>query len=192
MWNLPRPGIKPLSPALAGGFSTTRPAGKCPCSLWSLVLDGICQLPLLWGYYFSFVTKRCLVGRYSETLQISFFLPNFHPLDDSCLKSLLPTGALQVSLLLLHLFVGILCKEKLSHLLHPFIHRFIYSWMGLEFSLFSGFSQSIQTLSHVWFFAMAMDCSMPGFPVHHQLPEVTQTHVHWVGDSIQPSHPLSS
>ena len=32
----------------------------------------------------------------------------------------------------------------------------------------------------------------PGFPVHHQLPEFTQTHVHWVGDSIQPSHPLSS
>ena len=33
---------------------------------------------------------------------------------------------------------------------------------------------------------------MPGFPVHHQLPELTQTHVHWVGDTIQPSHPLSS
>ena len=37
-----------------------------------------------------------------------------------------------------------------------------------------------------------MDCSMPGFPVHHQLPEFTQTHVHWVGDAIQPPHPLSS
>ena len=37
-----------------------------------------------------------------------------------------------------------------------------------------------------------MDRSMPGFPVHHQLPELTQTHVHWVGDAIQPSHPLSS
>ena len=32
---------------------------------------------------------------------------------------------------------------------------------------------------------------MPGFPVHHQLPEFTQTHVHRVGDAIQPSHPLS-
>ena len=31
-----------------------------------------------------------------------------------------------------------------------------------------------------------------GFPVHHQLPELTQTHVHWVSDAIQPSHPLSS
>ena len=37
-----------------------------------------------------------------------------------------------------------------------------------------------------------MDCSTPGFPVHHQLPEFAQTHVHRVGDAIQPSHPLSS
>ena len=37
-----------------------------------------------------------------------------------------------------------------------------------------------------------MDCSTPGFPIHHQLPELTQTHVHRVGDAIQPSHPLSS
>ena len=37
-----------------------------------------------------------------------------------------------------------------------------------------------------------MDCSMPGFPAHHQLPELAQTHVHWAGDAIQPSHPLSS
>ena len=37
-----------------------------------------------------------------------------------------------------------------------------------------------------------MDCSRPGLPVHHQLPEFTQTHVHWVGDVIQPPHPLLS
>ena len=37
-----------------------------------------------------------------------------------------------------------------------------------------------------------MDCSTPGLPVHHQLLESTQTNVHWVGDAIQPSHPLSS
>ena len=37
-----------------------------------------------------------------------------------------------------------------------------------------------------------MDCSTPGLPVHHQLLEFTQTHVHWVGDAIQSSHPLSS
>ena len=37
-----------------------------------------------------------------------------------------------------------------------------------------------------------MDCSMPGSPVHHQLLDLTQIHVHWVGDAIKPSHPLSS
>ena len=37
-----------------------------------------------------------------------------------------------------------------------------------------------------------MDCSMPGFPVHHQLLELAQTHDHWVSDAIQPSHPLPS
>ena len=37
-----------------------------------------------------------------------------------------------------------------------------------------------------------MDCSTPGFSVHHQLPALTQTHVHCIGDAIQPSHPLSS
>ena len=37
-----------------------------------------------------------------------------------------------------------------------------------------------------------MNRSMPGIPVHHQLPEFTQTHVHQIGDAIQPSHPLSS
>ena len=37
-----------------------------------------------------------------------------------------------------------------------------------------------------------MDCGTAGLPVHHQLPEFTQTHVHWVGDAVQPSHPLSS
>ena len=35
-----------------------------------------------------------------------------------------------------------------------------------------------------------LDCNTPGFPVHHQLPELAQTHVHRVGDAIQPSHPL--
>ena len=51
---------------------------------------------------------------------------------------------------------------------------------------FSSVAQSCPTLCN------PMDCSMPGLPVHHQLLEFTQTHVHWVGDAIQPSHPLSS
>ena len=50
--------------------------------------------------------------------------------------------------------------------------------------LFSSVAQSCPTLYD------PMNCSMPGLPVHHQLPEFTQTHVHWVGDDIQPSHPV--
>ena len=51
---------------------------------------------------------------------------------------------------------------------------------------FSSVAQSRLTLCN------PMDCSTPGLPVYHQLPEFTQTHIHWVGDVIQPSHPLSS
>ena len=50
---------------------------------------------------------------------------------------------------------------------------------------------SVQSLSHVRL-CDPMNCSTPGLPVHHQLPEFTQTHVHRVGGAIQPSHPLSS
>ena len=48
---------------------------------------------------------------------------------------------------------------------------------------------SVQLLSHVRLFA-TMNCSTPGLPVHHHLPEFTQTHVHRVSDAIQPSHPV--
>ena len=51
--------------------------------------------------------------------------------------------------------------------------------------------ESVQSLSRVWL-RDPTDCSTPGFPVHHQLPELAQTHVHWVCDAIQPSHPLWS
>ena len=51
---------------------------------------------------------------------------------------------------------------------------------------------SVQSLNSVQHFVTPMDCSTPGFPVHHQLLEFIQTHVHRVGDAIQPSHPLSS
>ena len=56
-------------------------------------------------------------------------------------------------------------------------------WMPHQFS---SVTQSCLTLCD------PVDCSMPGFPVHHQLPEFAQTHVHRDGDANQPSHPLSS
>ena len=55
----------------------------------------------------------------------------------------------------------------------------IYS---LQFSL-------MQSLSHVWL-CDSRDCSTPGFPVLHHLPEFVQIHIHWVGDAIQTTHPL--
>ena len=58
--------------------------------------------------------------------------------------------------------------------------------MGLDATIFGSVSQLCLT---PW---NPMDCSTPGFPVHHQLPELAQTHVHWVSDTIQPSHPLLS
>ena len=51
---------------------------------------------------------------------------------------------------------------------------------------FSSVTQSCPTLCN------PMDWSMPGFSAHHPLVELVQTHVHWVGDAIQPPHPLSS
>ena len=62
------------------------------------------------------------------------------------------------------------------------------AWLFSEVPLvqFSSVAQSCPTLCN------PMDCSMPGFPVHHQLLELAQTHVHWVSNAIQPSHSLSS
>ena len=57
---------------------------------------------------------------------------------------------------------------------------------GFHSVQFSSATQSCPTLCD------PVNCSMPGLPVHHQLLESTQTHVHRVGDAIQPSHPLSS
>ena len=59
------------------------------------------------------------------------------------------------------------------------------SALGIR-SQFSLVTQSCPTLRN------PMDCSTPGFPVHHQLPELAETHIHRTGDAIQPSHPLSS
>ena len=64
-----------------------------------------------------------------------------------------------------------------------FVPRENRAFIGCQFS---SVTQSCQTLCD------PMDCSMPGFPVHHQLLELAQTHVYCVGDGIQPPHPLLS
>ena len=61
-----------------------------------------------------------------------------------------------------------------------------YSWLGNPMEpQFSSVAQSCPTLCD------PMNRSIPGLPVHHHLPEFSQVHVHWTGDAIQPSHPLS-
>ena len=71
----------------------------------------------------------------------------------------------------------------------PTTHTTTYSSSGTMICpkhQFSSVTQSCLTLCD------PMNHSTPGLPVYHQLPEFTQTHVHWVGDTIKPSHPLSS
>ena len=66
------------------------------------------------------------------------------------------------------------------------MRTWIWAWHELSSVQFSSVTQSCPTLCD------PMNHSTPGFPVHHQLPEFTQTHVHWVSDAIQPSLPQSS
>ena len=72
---------------------------------------------------------------------------------------------------------------------YPSQHRRYPKFSDLKQPPLSSVSQSVQLLFLVRIFATTW---MPGFPVHHQLPELAQTHVLWIGDVIQPSHPLSS
>ena len=64
--------------------------------------------------------------------------------------------------------------------------QYIWFWWRESLVQFSSVTQSCLTLCD------PTDCSTPGFPVHHQLPELAQIHVHPVGDAIQPANPLSS
>ena len=88
---------------------------------------------------------------------------------------------------------GIQWTEELGRLQSNGSQRVGHDWatntqrhtISLSSVQFSSVAQSCLTLQD------SMDCSMSGFPVHHQLLELAQTHVHWAGDAIQPSHPLS-
>ena len=72
------------------------------------------------------------------------------------------------------------CSTRKKSLKSTVLHQ---QCIGVQFS---SVTQSCLTLCY------PMDCSTPGFPIHHQLPELTQTHVHQVSDAVQPSHPLLS
>ena len=78
-------------------------------------------------------------------------------------------------------------KEQDKSLQEPINEEKILVSIMINFPIqFSLVTQSCPTLCD------PVDCSMPGFPVHHQLPKLTQTRVHRISDAIQPSHPLLS
>ena len=80
------------------------------------------------------------------------------------------------------IYISCWIHKMLSSLIKTKTENIIFSLISVQFTLLT---QSCLTLCN------PMDCSMPGLPVHHQLPEFTQIHVHQVSDAIQPSHPLS-
>jgi len=87
----------------------------------------------------------------------------------------------------LHTMVESLCHLPRSNIVLEVTYALIIMWIS-EFvsDQFSSVTQSYPTPCN------PMKCRTPGFPVHHKLPELAQTHVHWFSDSIEPSHCLPS
>ena len=87
-----------------------------------------------------------------------------------------------------------------THALNLSQHQGLFKWVSSLHQVTKVLEFQLQYPSSVQFSSVAQSCltlcdpmnrSTPGLPVHHQLPELTQTHVHWVSEAIQPSHPLS-
>jgi len=111
------------------------------------------------------------------------FKPAFSLSSFTFIKRLLNSSLLSATRVVSSAYLRLLIflwQSWFQLLLHPAQH---FTWCTVQFS---SVSQSCPTLCD------PMNCSTPGLPIHHQLPEFTQTHIHWVGDAIQPSHPLSS
>ena len=104
-------------------------------------------------------------------------------LPESVTSLVVVNGDVSILLILIQLITYNSRKEKHVSLTRAFLIILKCSHTGQI--------RSDQLLSRVWL-CDPMNCSIPGLPVHHQLPEFTQTHVHRVSDAIQPSHPLSS
>ena len=96
----------------------------------------------------------------------------------SHLKSILKKGKRKTSKIYLMHLMPLNCTLKVSWYMFTTHRLYIY--------MFSSVAQSCPILCD------PMDCRTPGLPVHHQLPELTKTHVHYESDANQPSHPLSS
>ena len=110
-----------------------------------------------------------------------------------CLSAYLPAQDLVYITMLNNWILGLISQIQLLgpwYLLYIYVFKFVKGqWMCIQPQLVQ--YSSVQLLSRVQFYN-PMDCSTPVLLVHRQLPKLTQTHVHWVSDAIQPSHTLVS
>ena len=128
----------------------------------------VCSMPSSSAFHCLLEFSQILVHWVGDTIQL-IILSSCHFL----LQGFFPTQSLNTSLQCL-----------------LFCRRIVYCWAIREAPIKCGFQFSSVTQS--WpTLCDPMNCSTRGLPVHHQLPEFTQTHVHRVGDAIQPSHALS-
>ena len=113
--------------------------------------------------------------------------PSSHPWDISLLVTIEHfLNVLEFDSLVSYLYLYTYSQRwDLSRLLMLNLY-FLNLFSSFTHPQFSSVAQLCPTLCN------PMDCSTPGFPVHYQLLELAQTHVHWVGDAVQPSHPLLS
>ena len=139
-----------------------------------LTVDIFGELYVQYQYIISLIYSNWYRIDWSENLGRYWVTPN----GSSSLRYLLRTLLMPLAALLVFLLKMIVsCMTK-------YVAKALVKLMMIQFS-------SVQSLSHVRL-CDPMNRSTPGLPVHHQLLESTQTHVHWVGDAIQSSHPLSS
>ena len=139
-----------------------------------------------------FVTPWAAACQVPLSTTISWRLLIFTSIESTMLSNHLILCCPLLLLTSIYPSIGVFTSELAVHIRWPKYWSFSFSLLyGLTLTSvhdyqFSSVTQSCLTL---W---DPMDCSTPGFPVHHQLLELIKTHVHWVGDAIQPSHPLSS
>ena len=97
---------------------------------------------------------------------------------------------LSVFLIIIQTFIYSVLSMMILFFLCLYRHSSVDAWMlSIKAAVRDQFSSVAQSCPTLW---DPMNRSTPGLPVHHQLPEFTQTHIHRVSDAIQPSHPLSS
>ena len=90
-------------------------------------------------------------------------------------------------------FFSLNLETKQTYKTYIFRVRFLVSKESIYYKIFSVLNNMFSSVAQLHpTLCDPVDCSTPDFPVHHQLSELTQTHVHRVGDVIQPSHPLLS